>query len=476
MELFRRTVILVSLGLTISQFSWGMNTILKPIANRSFFTSYHRVALHINQHQKRFFCEVPPQALPGTKKALMISVNAGLAIKEHVPQNASTSESSVEVYKEKVDGASEVAWKKRARKRFSKLKKPIGETWKEFFLRTLAQTNADYLIINKKLPKDKGSKYLKRALFLGKYLSLIQLKKANCSGAKFQGSTLSYVSFSDVNLRMAEFQEAKLSFTGFYRSILYGANFQGANLRYTNFKASDLRMANFKGANFYYEYRDDLQGARIDGADFSDAHYYPVGPYNNWTKVTLLWLKSMGAVWDSHSPPITAKDSDDEKYKASYTLEDQLEPTTAPFSVMEVLDHARAFPSTYITKYLESQEGQDDINVLIDSINRSGMPPSGYGTNSAWNRSEPSANHNKSLIADYICRTYSDRHERNSKKEYSQQNSNNAVYTWRSSIPIDSNIDSYPTPPGEISFYKWQNLSNEARRAISSHYYGNAYR
>lgn len=79
----------------------------------------------------------------------------------------------------------------------------------------------------------------------------------------------------------------------------------------------------------------------------------------------------------------------------------------APFTVNDILDHAKTDPSIYEIAFLKSKAGKAVLQVLVDKINAGFLPVDAKTQNyppmvSAYNKTHFEAKYNQSLLADYV--------------------------------------------------------------------------
>jgi uncharacterized protein YjbI with pentapeptide repeats len=96
------------------------------------------------------------------------------------------------------------------------------------------------------------------ALFTGRILTGICMRKAVCIGIDFSGSQIQGAKFNGADLRGANFSGVDLRGTSFEGANLVHANFDGADLRALQLGHGATLGSNFKGANVT---NDQLQNA-----------------------------------------------------------------------------------------------------------------------------------------------------------------------------------------------------------------------
>lgn len=78
---------------------------------------------------------------------------------------------------------------------------------------------------------------------------------------------------------------------------------------------------------------------------------------------------------------------------------------SAPFTTQDVIDQAKTKPEIYEITFLESEAGRLLIQMVIDQLNKDFVPTNIYPDfSSAYDRGNPSAGYNKSLIADFVSK------------------------------------------------------------------------
>jgi uncharacterized protein YjbI with pentapeptide repeats len=91
-------------------------------------------------------------------------------------------------------------------------------------------------------------------------------------GADFSGKDLTDAQFTKANLRSSNFSNANVQGVRFFAANMEEANFEGANLRGATLDLARMIKVNLKNANLEgaFAYNTKLEGAIIDGADFTD--------------------------------------------------------------------------------------------------------------------------------------------------------------------------------------------------------------
>lgn len=100
----------------------------------------------------------------------------------------------------------------------------------------------------------------------------LQRDKEILVGADFTGRDLTSDSFTKANLRSSNFTDADVRGVSFFAANMEDANFSGANLGGATLDLARMRNANLTNAILEgaFAYNTRLEGAVIDGADFTD--------------------------------------------------------------------------------------------------------------------------------------------------------------------------------------------------------------
>lgn len=91
-------------------------------------------------------------------------------------------------------------------------------------------------------------------------------------GADFSGKDLTDAQFTKANLRSSNFSNANVQGVRFFAANMEDANFEGANLKGATLDLARMIRVNLTNANLEgaFAYNTKLEGAIIDGADFTD--------------------------------------------------------------------------------------------------------------------------------------------------------------------------------------------------------------
>jgi uncharacterized protein YjbI with pentapeptide repeats len=91
-------------------------------------------------------------------------------------------------------------------------------------------------------------------------------------GADFSGEDLTDAQFTKANLRSSNFSNANVQGVRFFAANMEEANFEGANLQGATLDLARMIKVNLTNANLEgaFAYNTKLEGAIIDGADFTD--------------------------------------------------------------------------------------------------------------------------------------------------------------------------------------------------------------